>query len=104
VKARILNCPFPIELAVPEIRVAAEELVNIKRGESAGASSCGKFTSYVAGGRTTNVSGCGHAPRAKARGAPDRALSDTQTRREGGVMSTAATPAFTPELESNARA
>ena len=32
VKARILNCPFPIELAVPGIRVAAEELVNIKRG------------------------------------------------------------------------
>jgi flagellar motor switch protein FliM len=32
VKARILHCPFPIELGVPGIRVAAEELVNIKPG------------------------------------------------------------------------
>jgi flagellar motor switch protein FliM len=32
VKARILHCPFPIELGVLGIRIPAEELVNIKAG------------------------------------------------------------------------
>jgi flagellar motor switch protein FliM len=32
VKARILHCPFPVELGVLGIRVAAEELVKIKPG------------------------------------------------------------------------
>jgi flagellar motor switch protein FliM len=32
VKERILHCPFPIELGVLGVRLAAEELVNIKRG------------------------------------------------------------------------
>jgi len=32
VKERILHCPFPVELGVLGIRVAAEELVNIKPG------------------------------------------------------------------------